>query len=206
MQCMRIFHRVTLLVLPFFLITCGNRMKPVTEMNDLGYKIEYAINPKTKLKEGTYKVYDSNGKLYEQTQYANDQINGKRTLFYPNGKPELVEEYVNGQYQGPYVSYFENGNLKSTGSFNDNKAEGEWKSYYKSGKIKEVVIYEDNLENGPFQEFYENGNKKAEGNYKNGDNEDGLLLLYDDQGQLEKKMDCNLGTCTTIWKKTEQKS
>jgi len=202
MQCMRFL----LLVLPFLMIACGNRLKPVTEMNDLGYKIEYGINPKTKLKEGVYKVYDSNGKLYEQTDYKADKIDGKRTLFYPNGQAEIIEIYVQGNYQGPYQAFYENGNLKSTGSFENNKAEGEWKSYYNSGKIKEIVVYRDNIENGPFKEFYENGNKKAEGQYKNGDNEDGLLLLYDDQGQLEKKMDCNLGTCTTIWKKTEHKS
>ena len=50
-----------------------------------------------------------------------------------------------------------------------------------------------------FTEFYENGNKKAEGSYKEGAKEDGLLLIYDTTGVLIRKMECADGICHTIW-------
>ncbi|HHS96015.1 MAG TPA: hypothetical protein ENJ45_05440, partial [Phaeodactylibacter sp.] len=51
--------------------------------------------------------------------------------------------------------------------------QGTWKGYYESGALKEKVEFVDNEENGPFIEFYENGKLKAEGTYRNGDNEHG---------------------------------
>ena len=44
-------------------------------------------------------------------------------------------------------------------------------------------------------------NSKAEGTYIDGDNEQGELKLYDEQGELEKIMQCERGICHTTWKK-----
>ncbi len=190
----------------FVFVSCGTRMKSVSETNEYGYKTEYSLNPKTQMKEGVYKVYDKEGKLYEEATYSKDEINGNRTLFYPNGQKEIVETLVNGKYHGAFNSYYENGKLKAEGNYEDNIAIGQWKSYYESGQLKDIATFSNNEENGPFKEYHENGNLKTEGTYKDGDQEHGELLLYDEEGQLEKKMDCNLGHCKTTWKKTEQKS
>jgi len=204
----RVMLRMKLLVylLPFLLLSCGSRLKSVSEINDLGYKTTYSVDPETQLKEGLLKVYDANDKLYEEVNYLAGKINGTRTLYYPNGNKEVVENMLAGKYVGLFQSFYESGGVKVEGNYENNIAIGKWKSFYESGKLKDVTNFENNEENGPFIEYYENGNLKAEGNYKDGDNEHGLLLLYDEQGQLEKKMDCNLGRCSTIWKKTEQKS
>ena len=77
---------------------------------------------------------------------------------------------------------------------------GKWKKYYESGALFEEVTFSDNKENGPFIEYYENGNLKAEGEYLEGDNEHGLLSLYNEKGELERKMECQKGICKTIWK------
>jgi len=84
--------------------------------------------------------------------------------------------------------------------------EGKWKTYYPSGKLKEVVTFVDNEENGPFVEYYENGKIKAEGTYIDGDNEHGLLLLYNPFGVLYKKMQCDHGKCRTIWLRHTKKN
>ena len=82
--------------------------------------------------------------------------------------------------------------------------EGEWKRYYKNKQTREVVLFKNNDENGPFVEYYENGQLKAEGTYKGGDNEDGELKLYDENGVLIKIADCVMGRCKTRWKKEEK--
>ncbi len=198
--------KILIYILPFLLICCGSRLKSVSEINDLGYKSVYSVDPKTQLKEGLYKVYDANGNLYEEINYQAGEINGSRTLYYPNGNKEVVENLSAGKYQGLFQSFYESGGIKAEGNYENNIAIGKWKSYYEGGQLKDIATFENNEENGPFIEYHENGKLKAEGNFKDGDQEHGLLLLYDEEGQLERKMDCNLGRCTTIWQKTEHKS
>jgi antitoxin component YwqK of YwqJK toxin-antitoxin module len=76
---------------------------------------------------------------------------------------------------------------------------GLWTYYYASGEVKEKVHYEHNFENGPFEEYYPDGTIKAKGNYLVGDNEDGLLFLYDESGDPERVMECDSGICRTQW-------
>jgi antitoxin component YwqK of YwqJK toxin-antitoxin module len=67
----------------------------------------------------------------------------------------------------------------------------------------EEVTFINNMENGPFKEYYKNGQIKWEGNYKDGDNEYGLIQEFNEQGQLIKKMNCGRYKgeyiCQTIW-------
>lgn len=81
-----------------------------------------------------------------------------------------------------------------------NEMIGKSRRFYKNGQLEEEVTFSNSNENGPFVEYYENGNLKAEGSYKGGDMEDGELKLYDENGVLERKMDCVVGRCTTIWR------
>ncbi len=55
----------------------------------------------------------------------------------------------------------------------------------------------------PLSEYHPNGQLKAEGYYKNGDKEEGLLKLYNETGKLVKTMNCNSGICRTVWKAKE---
>ena len=75
-----------------------------------------------------------------------------------------------------------------------------WIRYYKNGQKKEEVTFENNEENGPFVEYNENGSLAAKGSYLNGDFEHGLLEIYDGQGVLVRKMNCDKGICNTTWK------
>ena len=49
--------------------------------------------------------------------------------------------------------------------------------------------------------IYKNGKTKATGTYLEGDNEHGELKLFDENGELTKKMNCNRGACRTTWTK-----
>lgn len=183
----------------FALIGC-NPTERVEQVDDYDYKEVFHLSKKTGKKSGTYEKFYPDGNLYEKAEFNEGELHGERQLLFPNGQVEVLENYVNGQYQGIAKTYYEGGQLRNEGQYNDNAADGIWKSFYSNGQLKEEVVYVQNEEQGPFKEWHENGNIKAQGTYKDGDNEDGELKLFDENGQLLRKMDCKMGACKTVWK------
>ena len=184
---------------------CNSKLETVETTNDFGYLIKYQRSKTDFAKQGLYTAFYPSGEKYEEANYLNDTLHGERKLYYESGDLELVENYNMGAIDAAFNRYFQDGTLQQEGVYKDNIAVGEWKKYYKNGQLEELVTLVDNEENGPFQEFYENGNMKAEGNYKGFDEEanrpreHGLLKMYDEEGTLVKKMNCELGICRTIW-------
>lgn len=203
---MRYQNQFLILLSLFFLTSCS-KTKLVKTKGEDGFTKEYEVDKKSNLKNGTYRLYDQSNNLVEESQYVNDQINGSRTLFYKSGAIESIEQYVNGNFEGTFKGFYEDGVLQQEGNYTNGQMVGKWSSYYENGKLKEVVTFKDNEENGPFIEYYENGVTKAEGSYLNGDNEHGGLVLFKEDGSVERKMNCVEGRCTTIWtseNKTEE--
>ena len=180
------------------LLACGDRQL-VEVKNDAGLLTEsFQIDKKTKLKDGQYLRYNE-GVLVEEATYHLDTLTGRRILFFDGGGKEIEEHYVAGLHHGPFKTYYEGGDLKLAGHYSKGVMDSIWVKYYPSGQIMEKVEMRNNNENGPFVEYHENGNLKARGTYLDGDNEHGELLLYDEQGQLERKMECDKGICHTVW-------
>ena len=76
--------------------------------------------------------------------------------------------------------------------------------YFMKRALQEAqMAFDKNEENGPFEEYHPNGKIKAKGTYLAGDNEHGLLEIFDDKGELIKKMQCKKGVCRTTWKKED---
>lgn len=159
----------------------------------------YAVLRETGNKDGEYQRFSEAGTLVESAWYKDGTMDGERKLFYENGKVEVIEHYHEGTFEGPYKYYYENGNLELEGNYVKGAMKGTWKHYYPEGQLEEKVEFENNEENGPFVEYYRNGNLKAEGSYYSGDNEHGLLKLYDEDGKLYRKMECDSGICHTTW-------
>jgi len=191
------------------IFSCNSKLETIETKDEYGYAIKYSRKKTDFAKQGLYTKYYPSGGLYEEANYVNDTLHGERKLYYENGNLEIVENYDHGLFTSTFNRYFENGDLQLEGFYENNKATGVWTRYYANGKIKDSVTLVDNDENGPFTEYYENGNLKAEGTFKGVDPdtgyplEHGLLKMYDESGELEKKMECNLGRCTTIWKKED---
>lgn len=183
------------------LSSCSEQEKGIVEIKDDSGKIieVYEISLQDSAKDGTYKKFYADGQIYEEGVFEKGVLNGMRKLYYPSGKIQTEEKYSNGYFEGEWTSYWENCEKKLTGKYVNNAMEGEWKAFYDDGKLKEVVSFKDNLENGPFIEYFPNQNIKAKGYYKDGDQEDGELLLYNENGEMIKKMECNLGLCKTTW-------
>lgn len=194
-------HRFSLLLALFCLglFACGDGLEPMEETDALGFRSAWTVHPETKLKEGELKEYDPRGKLMAEAFYREGELDGQRRVYWPNGQLRVLENYAAGEFAGDYFTYDSLGVLVSKGQYIDGAMNKAWYLYYPDGKVKEVVTFVDNEENGPFREWYPDGKPKASGNYRDGDNEDGLLHLYAETGGLERVMRCSLKMCNTIW-------
>lgn len=210
---MRHFSQIMLLVLIALVSSCSNVNKQtVTTAN--GFKEEYEVDKKTQIRNGTYKKFRPDGTLLESAIYAQGLLNGKRTLFYPSGKKMQEEVYQNDMLEGFVYSWNEAGVLVGEEPFVNNELEGVMTRYYDSGKTKIIVTFRGGVEDGPVKKFWPNGNLDEEGTFKVGtnpetgiSNEDmedkwhGERKLYDENGQLERVMDCVYGFCKTTWQR-----
>lgn len=183
------------------LFACNNHERVETE--EYGMKVSYFVDRETGARDGLYQKFEQDGTLYEEATYLADELHGTRTIYFNNGSPEIVETYDKGVLSGAYYTYYEEGGKDIEGSYESGIMTGIWKRHYPSGQVMELVSFENNAENGPFTEYHENGNLKAEGQYAGGNREQGLLKLYDENGELYKKMDCNDGICHTTWTRDE---
>ncbi len=189
------------LALCCYLMACSNPTELIETVDEDGSKVSYTRRTDNFGKQGLYTKWYKDGGKFEEAHYENDTLHGTRKLYYPNGQVQIVENYDMGQFKGAFQSFYENGQLQAEGEYVDNQIEGLWKGYYETGELKEELHFKNNEENGPFTEYYKNGNLKAEGAYLEGDNEHGLLKLYDETGTLVKKMNCDKGICFTTWEK-----
>ena len=178
----------------------GEKLETI-EVEDVDGNIEkFSRRVSDFAKIGHYQKFNAAKQLLEESYYVNDTQHLYRVLFYETGDTQIVETLNMGQYHGPFKAFYDNGQLELLGLYENNVATGQWKRYYNSGELMETVTFADNEENGPFSEYYQNGNLKTEGSYLNGDKEDGLLKMYNEEGVLIRKMDCDNGICQTIWK------
>jgi len=196
--------RITLGLLVIIIIAgCGGNLETVETKDEFGNQIRFTRSKTDSLKQGAYLVLDATGQKMEEANYVDDQLHGERRLYGEGGVLDIVERYVDGAFDGLYQKFHPNGQVKFEASYITGILSGETKSYYESGQLKEIVAFKNNEENGPFEEYHPNGKIKAKGQYLDGDNEHGELELYDENGILIKKMNCEKGVCRTSWTKEE---
>ena len=156
--------------------------------------------------DGIFKLWDTNGRLIEESEYENNLLNGVQKSFYSNGNVKMEVSYVNGQKSGPTKSWYKNGNQSSETEFLDNKIIGST-SFYQDGSIRMketmepsgLMLTEAFYENGQLSHsfgsiggkkegiFVKNaptGFKVAEASYKNGKN-DGWCRVWNEKGDLD---------------------
>ncbi len=189
------------LLLLFFCTACSS-VETIEVKNDAGILTErFTQNKKTKQKEGKRTQYFENGTVMEEAIYQKNILHGERKIYYENGQVQILEQYKEGNFDGAYQAFYNNGQLELEGNYINGSMSGLWTRFYETGEKMEVVTFEENEENGPFTEYHINGQLKAKGAYKDGDNEHGELQLFNEHGQLIKKMNCEIGRCKTTWVK-----
>ncbi len=185
----------------FFFSACQSDIETVENRDEYGRLERYQRRKKDFAKEGLYERFHEKGYLLEAAHYTNDSLDGERKFFFPSGKVESIQHFRRGIYHGKYQKFYETGQLELDQEYVDGVLQGISTAWYPNGRLKEKVTLRDNEENGPFTEWYANGNLKAEGAYLDGDNEHGVLKLYDTLGQLERTLECQMGACHTTWEK-----
>ncbi|MEM1216175.1 MAG: toxin-antitoxin system YwqK family antitoxin [Bacteroidota bacterium] len=191
---------LVLILLGCCLMACKDTTEAVTETDEYGNTVTYNRDKETYGREGLYRVTSPDGTRMEEAQYVANTLSGLRILYHENGDTNIVETYVGDAFDGPYRVYGENGQLRQVGQYAKNEMTGEWRTFYANGQLKEAVQFANNQENGPFIEYHENGNLAAEGQYLDGDHEHGELKVYDENGELQRRMECERGRCTTVWR------
>lgn len=174
-------------------------LETVKETDPDGNLLQFTRRDSDGLREGVFTKTTAKGVKLEDAEYHQGKLNGARVLYYPNGDTLIVETYRDDEFEGPYKSFYPSGKLKLACLYENNQIEGKWLQYYESGQLKEEVLFQANLENGPFKEYHPNGKLSVEGSYKDGDNEQGPLKFYDENGLHYKTMECNMGICRTTW-------
>ena len=131
--------------------------------------------PLIPFKSGTGKVlaYYKNGTKSAEIEFEEDEVNGKRNVYFTNGKP-----------------YFEG--LRIAGDDNGVK-----KTYYKNGQLKkEENYYYGNL-HGSVKEWWDNGKPKSEEFYYDGDRH-GVKKVYDNTGKLNQTFTYYFGVLQSV--------
>ncbi len=187
----------------FFMGSCSSPTVWMENEDEWGYKEKFEFNIQDSLKSGAYYRYFPNGILYEEANYKGGILEGERKLFHEEGYLEVKENYSVGKFEGEWVRYWPDGSIKLEGQYREDEMIGQWRKYYEGGKLSEITHFVNNQENGDFIEYYDNGNIKAKGQYLDGDFEEGELLLYNEEGELAKRMNCEKGICVTLWEKVE---
>lgn len=180
----------------FCLVSCNKYVKIYSETGQLQEK--YKRDRKKQI-HGIYKMYFSNKQLLLLREYKHGKIINKEFVYYDNGQLRKIANYERGEYNGEFIYYYENGVLEQEGVYKDAAIDNNLKTYYKSGQLKEVVAFENGEENGDFVYYHPNGKIKSTGRLKNGDNYDGLIMIYDEEGTLIQKKQCEIGECIVVW-------
>lgn len=184
------------------MLSCSGDTELHKVMDENGNLVEeYTRNIEDFKKQGVSKKYYAGGKaIMEIAHFVNDTLNGEFIRFAENGDTLTVAMMKKGKYDGYFREYHPGNKLMQSYQHVDGRISGAFKEYYASGALKGDLSFKNNLEEGPFMEFHENGQKAFEGNYIEG-KEHGELLKYDESGELIRKMACEMGRCSTTWKK-----
>lgn len=160
--------------------------------------------------EGTFKLWDVNGRLTEESQYKNNILDGVQKNFYTNGAVKTEITYAEGKKNGPTKNWYQDGKQSSEMEYRDNKNVGST-SFYPDGSIRMkerldeatgILYTEAFYTNGVLSHsFGAKGNRKegtliknaptgfkvAEASYTNGKN-DGWCRVWNEQGELDTEL------------------
>lgn len=132
----------------------GTLLPPVEIKNETGsvktfYKtgstaLEYTL--KNGALQGKRFQYLVSGKVQEEDNYIENELNGTSRNYYASGQLKSEENYKNDERDGKIISYYENGKIKSEEYFLSGKQHGTCKYYDASGSVtKTFVYYNDEL-------------------------------------------------------------
>lgn len=110
---------------------------------------------KNQLKDGVWYNYGPSGRISFTETYKNDQLHGKKTVYFvpsdPADKSEKVSRtmyYVNGQLDGEFREWFDFGGIRTEGQYVNNRRHGVWKAYHYTGNLMSLTRYKNGEKHG----------------------------------------------------------
>jgi hypothetical protein len=140
-------------------------------------------------KQGNWKSFFSSGKVYTESKYLNDKLDGYYKEYNEKGDLIKTEKYIDGVLQVNVAelikldtkkTFFSNGQVKTSGTFKQGIAEGVTRFYDSTGVINNSQIFKNGIlisegifdekgfQQGPWKEYYLTGELRSEGVYENG--------------------------------------
>lgn len=121
-------------------------------------------------KEGTFKFYDSEGRVKEEKPYKDGKLDGVHRTFYTSGQLEREVNYKNGRQDGKDLYYDYDGTLRREHNYRDGRQVGKQYSFIQgSHEYYETSYYnEQGLQDGEYTEVYTFGQPRLTGHFANG--------------------------------------
>jgi len=115
--------------------------------------IEYFVKGK---RNGLCKYYNSAGIIIEESECANDSINGTSKVYSPTGTLREIAEFKNGRKEGFTRSYTYKGVMVYEMEYHNNMLNGVYKIFHTSGKLAAISNYINGFENGTRKSYKDN--------------------------------------------------
>ncbi len=190
-------------------IQLDDGVEQITMFYEVGKPREMYMMKDGKL-EGTFKLWNKQGNLVEESEYKNNVLNGIQKNFYSNGIVKKEITYVDGQKNGFTKNWYQDGKQSSETEYKDNKNIGSTsfypdgsirlnedldeatgilytQAYYTNGTLSHSFGSKGNRKEGILIKNAPTGFKVAEVSYKNGKN-DGWCKIWNEQGTLDTEL------------------
>jgi uncharacterized protein len=150
-------------------------------------RIKINRRDKSRMKQGKWYTFYSNGNIQEEGNYRDDKKDGYFKNYAENGDLISVTKFINDikQEEAEEVTkldikneYYPDGKIKATATFRNGIAEGIRREYSLEGQITRSMIYkngiilgegivlEDGAKEGHWKEYFSDGSLRSEGDYK----------------------------------------
>ncbi len=132
--------------------------------NITAWEMNYLVGQK----HGKFVYFNPIGDSTLFENYAYDQLNGEKRIFYSTGKIKRSIHYTKGNMDGSFISYNKEGKITEKLTYKNGKKDGMLSYYYDDGTLLKTEYWLNDIKNGPFTSYYYQGFVQTLENYKKG--------------------------------------
>lgn len=126
-------------------------------------------------KDSIWTNFTESGYYSSEETFKNDQLNGKRTIFYGEANsaekkkiPLREDMYINGELNGESTEYFPDSRIKTKATYKDGAKVGIVMHYHPNGKPSIEEHWKNRKKHGLWKTFDESGKEIGRRYFKNG--------------------------------------
>ena len=135
----------------------------------LKYEFYFDLWSEREVRHGRFSRWASNGQLIENAEYAEDELNGLRRLYYSNGHPRESSWWKEGERHGSTREFDRKGRLLLESNYQSGQLHGIRTTYNeKTGKVRRMEQFHRGQLHGFVTDFNAKGAKKRVWKYEEG--------------------------------------